>query len=299
MAYFSPQFSSSPVLTMSPQPPHQTPLGMASFTNRHASPRSFGSSPNQRAFFQSARPAVTGRKRSRDEASVNLEPDVSALPVEEPETEWVYGPGMTLVKSKTQYISDAGTQSGTWLEERKAAEESTRKELLALSRNHKSQRTDTSSNAQPSALTTAAASPLKVNAASSPTEGRQAPVVDDFTLHLGIGWRRISGDEHIQAAARGWARFIENHFAVSNARVVLESNGLQSYLVEASEGFFLFAENLRQGQLVSHTVEGALANLQCSPPKFDGAETLSAAESPKPVDMRLNTVLADTEMRMD
>lgn len=272
---------------------------MAGFAKRQASPRSFGSGPNQRASVQSARPAAAGRKRSRDEASVNLEPDVSALPVEEPETEWVYGPGMTLVKSKTQYVSDAGTQSGTWLEEKKAAEEATRQELRALNRNHKSQRTECSANAQPSALTTTAASPLKVSAASSPTEGRQAPVIDDFTLHLGIGWRRISGDEHIQAAARGWARFIENHFAISNARVVLESNGLQSYLVEASEGFFLFAENLRQGQLVSRTVDGALRNLQCSPPKFDGAETLSAAESPKPVDMRPNTALADTEMRMD
>ncbi|KAH6997060.1 hypothetical protein EDB80DRAFT_651962 [Ilyonectria destructans] len=266
MAYFSPQFSSSsPVLIMSPQPPHQTPLGMASFANHHASPRSFGSGPNQFASFQSARPAAAGRKRSRDEASVNLEPDVSALPVEEPETEWVYGPGMTLIKSKTQYVADAGTQSGTWLEEKKAVEESTIQELRALKRNH----------------------------------NRQAPVIDDFTLHLGIGWRRISNDEHIQAAARGWARFIENHFALSNARIVLESNGLQSYLVETSEGFFLFAENLRQGQLVSQTVEGTLSNLQCSPPKFDGAETLSAAESPKPVDIRPVVALADTEMRMD
>lgn len=257
MAYFSPQFSSSsPVLIMSPQPPHQSPLGMANFTNHHTSPRSFG---------HLARPTAAGRKRSRDEASSNLEPDVSAIPQEEPETEWVYGPGMTLIKSTKAYVSDASSQSGTWLEEKKAQEESAREELRDLQRNHKSLRTDHSINFPSSTSAPINVSPLRAKTSSASLQGTQAPVVDDFTLHLGIGWRRISDDDHIQAAARGWARFIENHFPITNARVVLESKGLQSYLVESSQGFFLFAENLRQGQLVSQTVEGTLRNLQCAP----------------------------------
>lgn len=257
---------------------------MASFANRHFAPtRGFGQ-------------INAGKKRSRDEASSNLEPDVSAIPHEEPETEWVYGPGMTLIKSTKAYVSDAGSQSGTWLEEKKSAEAATRRELKDLHRNHKQQRRD-----RPSSISSSAPSPtpsLNVKTKSSPSEAVQAPVVDNFTLHLGISWRRISGDADIQAAARGWARFIENHFPITNARIVLESKGLQSYLVESSSGFFLFAENLRQGQLVSQTVEGTLRNLQCSPPKFDGAETLSAAESPKPANHAVGAV-ADTEMRMD
>jgi hypothetical protein len=122
------------------------------------------------------------------------------------------------------------------------------------------------------------------------------PVVDDFTLHLGIGWSRISDDGHIQAAARGWARYIENHYPVTNVKILLESRGLQSYLVEATEGYFLFAENLRQGRLVSTTPEGTLNNLKISPPMFDGPTTMDASESAKPLD---STAATTTSTDMD
>jgi len=197
---------------------------------------------------------------------------------------------MTLIKPSSRYVTDAGTQSGTWVEEKKAAQDAAVKEARSLIRNPKLQRV---SRAQPAGPTAIAESPSKTDLKTPSNEG---PTIDNFTLHLGIGWRRISEDEHIQAAARGWARFIENHFPISNARILLESNGLQSYLVEANEGFFLFAENLRQGQLVSQTAEGALQNLQCSPPRFDGMETLSAAESPRPVSASPEP---DMDMKMD
>ncbi|KAG8670039.1 hypothetical protein FPOAC2_09381 [Fusarium poae] len=283
MSYFSSQYSSSPVLTMSPQHAHQS-MGMASFG--HHPPSRFAPMPNQFAVAQPLRPAAAGRKRSRDEASDNLEPDIKSLPVEEPEEEWIYGPGMTLIKKSTGYVMDASSQSGTWVEEKKAAEEAAIKEARSLIRNPKLQRVSPTLSSEPATSTSSLQADVK-----SAAEG---PVVDNFTLHLGIGWRRISEQDHIQQAARGWARYIENHFPVSNARILLESNGLQSYLVEANEGFFLFAENLRQGQLVSQTAEGALQNLQCSPPIFDGMEVLSAAESP-----RLVNAVPDMDMRMD
>ncbi|KAF5027215.1 hypothetical protein F66182_703 [Fusarium sp. NRRL 66182] len=283
MAYFSSQFSSSPVLTMSPQPVHQS-MGMANF-GRHTPPR-FAPMPSQFAAAQPTRPAAAGRKRSRDEASENLESDIKSLPVVEPEEEWIYGPGMTLIKKSTCYVTDASSQSGTWVEEKKAAEEAAIKEARSMIRNPKLQRVS------PSLSSTSAASTSPLKSEIKPVN--EGPIVDTFTMHLGIGWRKISEQEHIQAAARGWARYIENHFHVSNARIILESNGLQSYLVEANEGFFLFAENLRQGQLVSQTAEGALRNLQCSPPLFDGMEVLSAAESPRPV-----SVSPDMDMKMD
>ncbi|KAF4977532.1 hypothetical protein FZEAL_5966 [Fusarium zealandicum] len=291
MAYFNSQFS-SPVLTMSPQPAHQS-LGMAGFGHHHASPR-FAPMPSQFASAQPVRPSAAGRKRSRDEASENLEPTLKVLPVEEPEEEWVYGPGMTLIKPSTRYTTDAGSQSGTWVEEKKAAEADAIQEARSVIRNPKLQRTERvfNSRPQPASVRT---SPLKIDLTPTSNDG---PVIDNFTMHLGIGWRKISDDEHIQAASRGWARFIENHFPVSNARILLESKGLQSYLVEANEGFFLFAENLRQGQLVSQTAEGALQNLQCSPPTFDGMETLSAAESPRPSSVCPQAAVADTDMMM-
>lgn len=268
---------------MSPQHAHQS-MGMASF-GHHTSSR-FAPMPSQFTAAQPVRPAAAGRKRSRDEASDNLEPDIKSLPVEEPEEEWIYGPGMTLIKKSTGYVTDASSQSGTWVEEKKAAEEAAIKEARSLIRNPKLQRVSPTVSSAP----TAAFSHPKSDA-KPVSEG---PIVDNFTMHLGIGWRRISEQDHIQQAARGWARYIENHFPVSNARILLESNGLQSYFVESNEGFFLFAENLRQGQLVSQTAEGALRNLQCSPPIFDGMDVLSAAESPRPAN-----AVPDMDMRMD
>lgn len=285
---------------MSPQPAHQTPLGMASFT--HHAPRSFGMAPNQFASLQNARPPAAGRKRSRDEASDNLEPDVVPPSPEESQAEWEYGPGMTLIKPGSRYVTDASSQSGTWVEEKRAAEAAARKALLEdrpILRSHKSQRTVAASNGILAPTISSTAPSFTTPITTSSPESPSAPIIDNFTLHLGIGWRRISEDVDIQAAARGWARFIENHFPVSNVHVLLESKGLQSYLIEASEGFFLFAENLRQGQLVSQTTDGALRNLQSNPPVFDGIESMVAAESPKPVDIQPQGLLADTEMRMD
>jgi len=235
---------------------------------------------------------VAGRKRSRDEAAVNLDPPekvVEAPVIKEAEDEWVYGPGMTLIKKSAGYVADASSQSGTWVEEKAAQEQARKAEAALLAqqqqsqsrpslRSHKSQRLEMRA---PSTERFSARSPTReaVNALSTTSDSITQPIVDDFTFHLGIGWSRISDDEHIQAAARGWARYIENHYPVTNAKVLLESRGLQSYLVEASEGYFLFAENLRQGRLVSKLADRALQNLKSSPPAFDGLETMSASET--------------------
>jgi len=204
---------------------------------------------------------------------------------------------MVLIKSNKGYVADASSQSGTWLEEKKAADEEKRRKQerdMIIPRSHKSQRRGAGLATAPLAAHAPSSSPVNK---ASPADN--APVIDDFTLHLGIGWRKIRDDEHIQAAARGWARYIENHYPITNVHIRLESNGLQSYLVEASEGFFLFADNLRNGRLVSTNVEGALRNLQNSPPIFDGAETLVAADSPSPVASRPEVHPVDAEMALD
>jgi len=243
---------------------------------------------------------AAGRKRSRDEAAVNLDPPeklVEPPVIKEAEDEWEYGPGMTLVKRNTSYVADASSQSGTWVEE-KAAEEQARKTEAALLaqeqlsqqrpslRSHKSQRLNMTPTLSPvDGAQNKRSSPTRdlVNPMASSSDSLQ-PVIDDFTLHLGIGWNRISDEEGIQAAARGWARYIENHYPVTNATIRLESRGLQSYLVEADEGFFLFAENLRQGRLVSTKAEQAIQNLKTSPPTFEGPHTMEARGTPMPAD---------------
>ncbi|KAK0704675.1 hypothetical protein B0H67DRAFT_603748 [Lasiosphaeris hirsuta] len=315
MPSFDRIYASSPVLAMPPQAVHQLPL------SRYIPECQAAYSQSASWSHQHVRTSsVAGRKRSRDEAAVNLDPPekiVESPVIKESEDEWVYGPGMILIKKNASYVADASSQSGTWVDE-KAAEEEARKTEAALLvqeqlsqdrpslRSHKSQRlemlTPTSVNDSPSSRRS---SPTReaINPMTASSDSIAQPIVDDFTFHLGIGWSKISDDEHIQAAARGWARFIENHYPVTNAKIRLESRGLQSYLVESTEGFFLFAENLRQGRLVSKTAEGALQNLKTSPPVFDGPATMEAAESPKPVDSTLNlfaatstAILVDVDM---
>lgn len=288
--------ASSPVLALQPQAAFQNQFGMPV---RSYTVQSFSHSGawTERPIIRSTS-TFAGRKRSRDEAAINLDEPEKTVPapsIEEPEDEWEYGPGMVLIKKKTGYVNDASSQSGTWVEE-KAAEDRARKTEAAIAvqeqlsqerpslRSNKSQRLDMTTKLNPGLDMQPNRSSPGRDLADSTADGGAAPIVDDFTLHLGIGWKRVSDDDHIQAAARGWARYIERHYPVTHAKLLLESKGLQSYLVEASEGFFLFGEDLRQGRLVSTNPERALQNLKISPPVFDGLETMTAAGSPKPTD---------------
>ncbi len=308
MPSFDRVYASAPVLSMPLQAAHQASFGkpLLQYQGNPSLPASW------RAHHIRAS-SVAGRKRSRDEASVNLDPPeklVEPPTIKEPEDEWVYGPGMTLVKKSAGYTTDAASQSGTWVEEQAAKEEARKAQAALLAqeqlsqsrpslRSHKSQRLDMTSSANAderfpsrrSSPTRDAANPMTTS-----SDSLAQPIVDNFTLHLGIGWSRISDDSHIQAAARGWARYIENHYPVTHAKILLESRGLQSYLVEAAEGYYLFAENLRQGRLVSVTAEGALQNLKSSPPVFEGLNTMAASETSKPLESIAAAVSAEMDM---
>lgn len=290
MAYFDRYSTASPVLGIQPQAAHQSLFDRPFFSHQS---QSFGSPASC-----STRPILTsnatfaGRKRSRDEAAVNLDgPDkvVPAPKVEEQEDEWEYGPGMVLIKKKTGYVAEAGSQSGTWVEEKAAQEHAQKLQEATLEqerlsqdrpslRSNKSQRlTLTNDTRSAASVAQPTSSPGRENSPEAPS----APVIDEFTLHLGVGWAQLSADEHIQAAARGWQKYIENHFLINDAKIRLQSRGLSAYLVEAREGFFLFADDLREGRLVSRNAYCALQNLKSSPPRFDG-ETIAAAASPRP-----------------
>ncbi|KAH6656439.1 hypothetical protein BKA67DRAFT_156158 [Truncatella angustata] len=295
----------SPVLAMPPSAAHQPTFGMPVFSHQPSPltcPGSFASPAAarfqmQQQPLQSATSQSAGRKRSRDEAAINLDVEEAKLetiePVKEPEDEWVYGPGMTLIKRSQAYISQADSQSGTWLEE-KSAEEELRKNEEARAfkqqerpsfRSNKSQRLDMSSFSVSTANRSSPVRDINDTAIATPglsVDSSSQPIIDNFTLHLGIGWSRISNDEHREAAARGWARYIENHFPISNVQIQLESRGLQSYLVEASEGFFLFAEDLQRGQFISRDLNQTFQNLKVSPPVFEGSEVMVVAGTPQP-----------------
>lgn len=178
-----------------------------------------------------------------------------------------------LVRPYVVSIGEANNQPGNELDD-----VITEQEVNGLAngrhlRNHKSQRLLVGND---HASASKMASSMSLPSAGDPENINDELVIDQFTLHLGIGWKKIKDGDHIQAAARGWARFIENNYPLTNVNVLLESKGLQSYLVESTEGFYLLTEDLRQAQLVSRYATGAIQNLQHNPPKFDETNILIA-----------------------
>jgi len=282
----------SPTVVLPPANPFNNTQTRPSFTSPFTTGASgFTDSANFTPNFTpstSAPPSAAGRKRSRDEAATNLDEDYFPIqiPQKEPEneSEWTYGEGMTLIKKDKGYVAEAGSQTGTWQEEKEKAEEEAIKAALAAQQDRPVLRATKSLR-----LDMTATPPIQEevglhSAVSIPSPERSAyvePAVDDFTRHLGIGWSAISSDVDIQAAARGWTKFIENHFPVTNAEIKLQSRGLSSYLVQANEGFFLFQEDLKRGQLVSTTLEKTMQNLSSPTPLFDGTTVLEASDLPK------------------
>src|SRR6187549_3234957 len=140
MSTFSRSFSPSPVLTIPPQPAHQGATSMVPDLFPHQD-GSFGASDSQKTHeatwtqlsslqSQPLTRTGAGRKRSRDEAAVNLNddapPPAPIMPIKESEEDWVYGEGMILIKPNSGYVADASSQSGTWVEEKVAEEEARR-----------------------------------------------------------------------------------------------------------------------------------------------------------------------------
>lgn len=244
------------------------------------------------------------RKRSRDESAFDVNADggyFHAAEVRPPEPipeEPIYGEGMVLINPRTGVALSADSQTGTWYEE-KADHESLKREIEEanfrprLPTSRKSMRL--SQTSIKTGFDTLAASEMATahsnnNAPASPPKtsaGGPHPEIDDATMALGIGWTKISGssDTNMQSAARGWARYLENHYArhVHGAEILLQSTGLNAYLVGCREGFYLFAENLLEGRLVSRSWEGCLENLRARPNiVFEGEQTLTAERTPGP-----------------
>lgn len=125
------------------------------------------------------------------------------------------------------------------------------------------------------------------DATISPKSCPVGPVIDNITIMLGVGWSRVNGDQDVLAAARGCARFIERHYPLSAAKILLKSKALDASLVETTEGYYLFQEDLNQGRLVSKNWDTCLANLKYSSKIiFEGLETLYARRSPSPLSTR-------------
>lgn len=252
--------------------------------------------------------ANPSRKRSRSDFADENEDSYSALePVKEEEP--IYGEGMMLLNPRTGMALSAESQTGTWydknLEKAVAAAPpvsatSTMQDTSVL-RNRKSQRltssapgmnniSSTRQQLQPSTNEEQQCRALNGSSNSSPNE----PQIDNFTHLLGISWQKIGHDSDMAPAVRGWEKYIDNHYAhhLQGARILLKNRSLNVYLVTArsltqatssagdagASSFYLFSDDLSQGQLVGSNWDSCLQNLRSVPMVFEGTEVLRAAE---------------------
>ncbi|KAI9856744.1 MAG: hypothetical protein M1813_008781 [Trichoglossum hirsutum] len=280
-------YFSSPTVVLPPQqPPYAFANGVAAPTSSFNFSSPFAQSSSSRATkfaLQLSTPLInkSSRKRTRDEITSPVEHEddfespknsISSSPIIIP------AHAERVIAQKSSFTTDANHEPTTsWEHDVVTPKSSTPSSLTGHTPpklvSRKSQRLDSSSvHLEPDFDSITEGSPPK----STPAE----PAIDNFTLLLGVGWTRLSEDEHIQAAARGWTRYIANHFPISGPAILLQSKGLNSFLVGTNEGFFLFHEDLNQAQLVGTTWESTLKNLRVTPVAFENSEVLRPAASP-------------------
>ena len=265
----------------------------------HPSPPTFASHSTSWTPVDAMTPISTNpsRKRSRDETAFEAESISSYFPSQQvntpapiPEEEPVYGEGMTLLNPRTGMSISAESQTGTWYEEKVETQlhspVASEPDFRPRMPTRKSVRLDSTAPLPRQDDIAAAIAP-----SSPPKTLPDQPEVDDFTLALGIGWTKIaSEDPDIQAAARGWVKYIENHYArhIHGAEILSKSKGLNAYLVGCPEGFFLFSDSLLEGRMVAKDWETCIRNLRVHPVEYEGQEILKAASTPGPDDVPTN-----------
>ncbi|MCJ1272062.1 hypothetical protein MMC22_011969 [Lobaria immixta] len=287
------EYSNSPTVLLPPQPIHTYSPASYSLPVQPAPLPSKPQSPCQPKPAVSSAPATANpsRKRTRDESfdepseallgttwkassiyqapSANSEEDDPTLSTE----------NMDITGAMTRDAAPTGNQSEAWFGKQVDIEIEAAADAIVLQAVdqgetlaepcRKVRRRDRSSSRES----------MTGNASNSdglPKSCPEDPPIDESTYLLGIGWALVGEDRDVQAAARGCARYIENHYPLSAAKIILRSKGLEAVLVETNEGYHLFNESLSEGKLLSATWQSCLANLQRSPIVFEGLTTLNA-----------------------
>ncbi|KAJ5749190.1 uncharacterized protein N7511_010886 [Penicillium nucicola] len=286
-----------------PQTMLDPPSSFTSFSNPNTA---FANNPAQASSsFNFTPPPKPSRKRSRDDASFEEALTSSAPPAptpSPPKEEPIYGEGMVLLNPQTGLALSAESQTGTWYEQESETHQATAVPVYSRSNvlqsdagdvSRKSQRLDQSAPG----LDDIALSSIhqRLNESNSNDQHRTLnlgpappaePLVDDATRLLGIGWQRVSTDDDMACAVRGWTKYIDNQFSsqLHDSQILIKSRALDAFLVAAtptsgtSPAFYLFTEDLTQGQLVASSWESCIQNLRSTPIIFEGAAPLSATD---------------------
>ena len=222
-------------------------------------------------------PSAPSRKRSRQESLSEDESMGGTLPPSRTpgiSPTNLHGADIPRINPLTGTATEGEEVSGSWLEneldERLGRKERTTNmtDSESESPKRKVRRRETASDAD-------------VAEASNATQSSRAtvaePAIDQYTRLLGIGWTYEGEQSNFVAMARGYARFIHNHYPLADIEILLKSKSLESYLVKSNQGYFLFQEDLTCGRLVAESWEDTVQNLQCSPVRFSCEQSLHAA----------------------
>ena len=112
------------------------------------------------------------------------------------------------------------------------------------------------------------------DSSSSPPAAGGGPKIDEWTRRLGISWTGPEDNPIAIACLRGYQTFIEKHYPLTNAKIVAQNKQHCCCLVEASQGWYLFDDDLRNGKLLSRAKERALNNLTQNPVVFEEPEAM-------------------------
>ena len=104
--------------------------------------------------------------------------------------------------------------------------------------------------------------------AASYVQGSKAQI-DQFNRKLGAGWSTTWEDPEFHSTVSTFCEYIENCFPLKGVAFLAKCKSLQSFLVKANSGYFLFNEGLREGQLVARDFEITLERLQSLPRVFE------------------------------
>lgn len=258
------------------------------------------------------------RKRSRDEATFDEAVAPSAppapKPAPEPKVEPIYGEGMVLLNPQTGLALSAESQTGTWYEQEAETQQAAAAPISSRSNALHSDAADISRKAQrldqsAPGLDDIAVSSIRqrLNDPSTDDQHRtlhagpappSEPLVDDATRLLGIGWQRVNAEGDMAPAVRGWTKYIDNQYSshLHSSQMLIKSRALNAFLVAAvptsgfSPAYYLFTDDLTQGQLVASTWEACLQNLRSTPIIFEGAAPLAANDRPDAQPTSFNTV---------
>ena len=118
------------------------------------------------------------------------------------------------------------------------------------------------------------------------------PTIDAASHALGISWTQLTGDPALEAAARGWSRYIANNFMLTDVQILLHSKSDRDggYLVRAvMDGelrYCRFSEDLDWFQIVA--VQSG-NNMEMVPAQTEEEALACVRQMPLPVLERMYT----------